>query len=211
MADIKLSQLALVTSLADEDLILISQFISSGGEFGTYISKSITVANFRTEMNITPDASDTIPIGTVMTWTVPTVPVGYLECNGAAISRTTFADLFAVLLTDYGNGNGSTTFNIPDYRGEFLRGWAHGSTNDPDRASRTDKGNGVIADNVGTKQGFVMQSHNHFVREYSGHEGNISFSHINSATNANTGDRTGSTGGNETRPRNVNVQYIIKT
>ena len=204
MADIKLSQLALINTLADEDLVLISQSIGAGA----FISKAITVADFKTEIN--PASVDTNLTGTVLVWTVPTVPVGYLECNGTAISRTTFGDLFALIGIDYGNGNGSTTFNLPDYRGEFLRGWAHSSTNDPDRASRTDKGNGVIGDNVGTKQGFEIQSHNHQVREYSGFEGNITFSHINSPTNANTGNETVSTGGAETRPRNVYVMYIIK-
>jgi microcystin-dependent protein len=46
-----------------------------------------------------------------------------LKCNGAAISRATYADLFTVIGTTFGVGNGSTTFNIPDLRGEFVRGW----------------------------------------------------------------------------------------
>jgi len=204
MADLKLSELAVISTLADEDLVLISQ--SSGG--GDFDSRAMTIANFKNEINITAVAT---PVGSVSVHTVLTVPVGYLECNGAAVSRTTFADLFAILSVDYGVGNGSTTFNIPDYRGEFLRGWAHGSTTDPDRATRTDRGDGVTGDNIGTKQSFAMQSHNHLVREYSGHEGNITFSHISSAKDANTGDRTQSTGGTETRPRNINVMYIIKT
>jgi len=49
-------------------------------------------------------------------------PSGWLPCNGAAVSRTTYAALFARIGTTYGAGNGSTTFNLPDLRGEFLRG-----------------------------------------------------------------------------------------
>lgn len=51
-------------------------------------------------------------------------PSGWLKCNGAAISRTTYASLFAAIGTTWGAGNGSTTFNVPDLRGLFLRGWA---------------------------------------------------------------------------------------
>lgn len=52
-----------------------------------------------------------------------TAPPGYLKANGAAVSRTTFADLFSEIGVTFGAGNGSTTFNVPDLRGEFLRGW----------------------------------------------------------------------------------------
>ncbi len=52
-----------------------------------------------------------------------TAPTGFLKANGAAVSRTTYAALFAAIGTTFGVGDGSTTFNIPDLRGEFLRGW----------------------------------------------------------------------------------------
>ena len=50
-------------------------------------------------------------------------PAHFLECDGAAISRTAYAALFAVIGETFGAGNGSTTFNLPDLRGEFIRGW----------------------------------------------------------------------------------------
>lgn len=99
--------------------------------------------------------------GTVMAWTSATVPAGWLECNGAAISRATYAELYQAIGTTYGVGDGSTTFNIPDYRGEFLRGWANGSSNDPDRTSRTNRGDGTTGDAVGTKQASATGSHTH--------------------------------------------------
>jgi microcystin-dependent protein len=55
-------------------------------------------------------------------WFTSTAPTGWLLCNGAAVSRTTYADLFAVIGTTYGSGNGSTTFNIPDFRGRVPAG-----------------------------------------------------------------------------------------
>jgi len=56
------------------------------------------------------------PTGALMMWTTASAPSGWLLCNGAAISRTTYATLFAVIGTTFGLGNGSSTFNLPDYR-----------------------------------------------------------------------------------------------
>lgn len=102
-----------------------------------------------------------VKAGTVMAWPAATAPAGWLECNGAAISRTTYAELFAAIGTTYGAGDGSTTFNLPDYRGEFLRGFANGSSNDPDRATRTNRGDGTTGDAVGTKQSGETEAHTH--------------------------------------------------
>ena len=52
--------------------------------------------------------------GTILSWTDTSVPSGFLECDGAAVSRSTYAALFAVIGTTYGAGNGSTTFDLPD-------------------------------------------------------------------------------------------------
>ena len=65
-------------------------------------------------------------VGAISIFPYSAIPSGYLECNGQAISRTTYADLFAKIGTTYGTGNGSTTFNLPDLRGEFVRGWDNG-------------------------------------------------------------------------------------
>lgn len=54
-----------------------------------------------------------LPVGTVINYAGATAPVGWMVCNGAAISRTTFASLFTVIGTTYGTGNGTTTFNLP--------------------------------------------------------------------------------------------------
>ena len=64
-----------------------------------------------------------VPTGSVHMMATTTAPSGYLKCNGAAISRTTYAALFAIIGTTHGAGNGSSTFNVPDLRGEFVRGW----------------------------------------------------------------------------------------
>ena len=55
-----------------------------------------------------------IPTATIVPWSNASVPTGFLECNGAAVSRSTYSALFAIVGTTYGSGNGSTTFNVPD-------------------------------------------------------------------------------------------------
>ena len=63
------------------------------------------------------------PIGTIYAFAGSEIPNGYLPCNGSAISRETYADLFAVIGTTYGSGDGSTTFNLPNLNnGSFLEG-----------------------------------------------------------------------------------------
>ena len=63
-----------------------------------------------------------VPCGSIIMWTNATAPTGFLECKGDAISRTTYAALFAVLGTTYGAGNGSSTFNVPDFQGRHAAG-----------------------------------------------------------------------------------------
>lgn len=66
-------------------------------------------------------------VGFIKPFAGNTVPDGYLYCDGSAVSRTTYSELFAAIGTIYGAGDGSTTFNVPDLRGYFLRG--DGGTN----------------------------------------------------------------------------------
>lgn len=68
-----------------------------------------------------------LPIGTVIDFAGATIPSDYLECDGSAISRTDYADLFAVLGTTWGAGDGSTTFNLPDLRGRVSIGAGTGT------------------------------------------------------------------------------------
>jgi microcystin-dependent protein len=86
--------------------------------------------------------------GMVAAFAMTAAPTGWLKCNGAAVSRTTFAQLFAWLGTHYGAGDGSTTFNLPDMRGLFPRGWDDGRGLDPGRA-------------FGVYQDMMIHSHAH--------------------------------------------------
>ena len=82
---------------------------------------------------LNPTEQQILP-GLMAPYASSTVPTGWLECNGAAVSRTTYANLFAATGTSWGVGNGTTTFNLPDTRGEFIRGWDHGRGVDIGRA-----------------------------------------------------------------------------
>ena len=152
--------------------------------------------------------------GALQAWPTGTAPTGYLECDGSAISRTTYAALFAVIGDDYGAGDGSTTFNLPDFRGRFLRGWAHGQATDPDRATRTDRGDGTAGDYVGTKQTGSNAIHQHAT--YSGVV--AAFAGVGWVTVAVGGNYNlyfnnvddSASGGNEARPTNINVMICIK-
>lgn len=88
------------------------------------------------------------PVGLVAHFARSTAPAGWLKANGAAISRSAYADLFAAIGTMFGTGDGFTTFNLPDLRGEFLRGW--------DDARGVDGGR-----NLGSSQTGALQSHAH--------------------------------------------------
>jgi microcystin-dependent protein len=63
-----------------------------------------------------------IPTGTVVPWTAVSIATGFLECDGTAVSRTTYAALFAIVSTTYGVGDGSSTFNLPDLQDNIAMG-----------------------------------------------------------------------------------------
>lgn len=148
--------------------------------------------------------------GAVQAFAMSTAPTGWLKANGAAISRTTYAALFAAIGTTYGVGDGSTTFNLPDLRGEFIRGW--------------DDGRGVDSGRVfGSSQSDAFQGHWHSTYA----TGNITntgdqavedgprTSFTNSSNTAVLGAVSDNVNGtprtaSETRPRNVALLYCIK-
>jgi len=143
---------------------------------------------------------DAIPKGIILAFATASIPNGFLECNGAAISRVAYADLFSILGTMYGSGDGSTTFNLPDLRGEFIRGFDNGRGVDNGRA-------------LGSWQGDLFRSHNHIsynqlVYDTANPTINIGTSDVNFRYGVAGG--TSYTGGSETRPRNIALMYCIK-
>ena len=88
----------------------------------------------------------TSPVGVSYLWCgqIGDIPAKHLECSGAAISRTTYADLFAAIGVTHGAGNGTTTFNLPSSRGRVPRGFDNGAGVDPGRVNGTVQEDSVI-------------------------------------------------------------------
>ena len=184
-------------------------------------------------------ASPVVPPGTVVAFAGPVgsvPPPGWLFCDGRAVSMSTYATLFSAIGSVHGSGDGLTTFNLPDYRGRFLRGTDHNSGRDPDRALRTAANpGGKSADNVGSVEAFATGlpstsftttpagAHTHTTLSGNslwsrGGGGQWDWSAYASGVNdaadslAPAPDHIHSiVGGDaETRPTNSNVDYIIK-
>jgi len=148
---------------------------------------------------VTLPATISLPAGAVMSFAMNSAPAGWLAADGSAVSRATYAALFAAIGTTYGAGDGSTTFALPDLRGYFVRG---SGTNSDGTASGT----------FGAKQADEFESHQHAFVE----QGAIQNSQF--STRGGTGmdgaydisRSTAFTGGTETRPKNIAMLYCIK-
>ena len=97
-------------------------------------------------------SSGGVPSGSILSYGGTSAPTGYLLCDGTSYLRADYTDLYTAIGTAYGTADG-THFNVPDLRGQFIRGKDGGAAIDPDRASRTAlKTGGATGDNVGSKQ-----------------------------------------------------------
>lgn len=192
---------------------------NAAGSVGAAVSQGYSAFIYSDGTNVyLADDSATVgivPAGTLIEFGGTSAPSGYLACDGTEYSRTTYARLFAAIGTTWGAGNGSTTFNVPDLRGYFLRG--AGTNSD-----------GTVGPAVGEKQADTYLNHTHGVTEnphthtvavtsgnspssvfgtgaqYSGGSTTTSSVKTNLTVNAST------TGGTETRPKNFGVLHCIK-
>jgi microcystin-dependent protein len=188
--------------------------------------------------NSTPVPVGDFPIGTITTFagildSAALQSAGWLYCNGNTISRTDYADLFAVIGSANGDGDGISTFTLPDFRGTFIRGVDGATKHDPDAASRTAAAaGGNTGDSVGSVQGYAIGapqtalttnetgSHthtaNHIPTDNSSYAVAGSYQAIWNSGSGNTdsaGNHTHNVvggGDKESRPVNVYSYYIIK-
>ena len=180
----------------------------SGGAANLFHANSVKLTTTATGINVTGTVAATAvtgdgsgltglagtPTGALLYFAASTAPTGFIKANGASLSTTTYADLFAIVAYTYG-GSGAS-FTLPDLRGEFMRGW--------------DDARGVDSGRVfGSAQTDLFKSHNHSYNLY----GNVPA--VTSNIAASSGGYGGantvtSTGGTETRPRNIALLACIK-
>lgn len=166
---------------------------------------------------------DLMPVGAIMIWACESAPAGdWVKLTGIGLSTTDFPDLFDVLGYKYG-GSGAT-FNVPDYRGEFLRGVSYNSGNDPD--TRFPRPDGNFSGSVpGTEQAHAIQCHDHSFAAVQTWVSGTTLSWDTPGTrrfepqgirrtSGPNNDYQGEPVPNsdiETRPRNISVDYYIKS
>jgi len=163
------------------------------------------------------------PIGMIGAFAASTPPTGWLACDGSAVSRTTYSSLFSVIGTTWGVGDGSTTFNLPDLQGAFLRGTgSHGSETMADS-------NAYAGPSVGSFEDDQMQGHIHSLALDSAPTSTLQMSNTTGSTTTSLAvgngayhgslrargivdDGTNGTPrtGDETRPFAAGVKYCIK-
>lgn len=154
-----------------------------------------------------------IPAGAVLAFAKSAVPSGWLKCDGAEVSRTgATAGLFAAIGTTYGVGNGSTTFNLPDLRGEFIRGWDDARAVDTGRVFGSAQSDEIKLHGHPYRSGTASVSSPDGTGGFQREGGNATnYSAYTGTPSATAGQQIGGTGGTETRPRNIAMMYCIKT
>jgi microcystin-dependent protein len=164
--------------------------------------------------------ANSVPTGVINMWGTATAPTGYLLCAGAAVSRSTYAALFAVIGTTFGVGDGSTTFNVPNYTNRMPYGTTVGATGgsaDAVVVSHTHTATSVVTD----------PTHNHssqgngapngggagsaYVSSTGNQPGYATTSASTGITVATTNASTGVSGTNANLPPYLGINFIIKT
>lgn len=171
--------------------LLVAAGITPNGQVDTVGASQY----FDALVQVISNNSPTYP-GQIAEFARDTPPEGWLKANGAAVSRSVYASLFAAIGTRFGPGNGSTTFNLPDARGLFVRGWSDGSTTDAGRI-------------LGSLQLDDLKSHTHTPPNQSGINAAQTPAGVKAlgGSNFDTLSSVGFTGGSETRP--INIAFLI--
>lgn len=196
----------------DEDILELREYgdivFSSGATAGEQTAKMRlnSAGNLAVSARITDKTGAVMPIGAILSYGGATAPQGWLLCDGRSYKRTDYPDLYKIISNNFGTAS-RTAFNVPDLRGRFLRGVDNGTGRDPDAKSRDSSAKGSnIGDRVGSVQQDQFRSHNHSYTKFPDGHGDIASGRHWKAQDT----RTGSTGGSETRPKNVYVNFIIK-
>lgn len=153
------------------------------------------------------------PIGSILAFagSRETIPLGWLLCDGAELEKSEYSALEKIIQNFWGSATSDTKFKLPNLQGQFLRGVDYDSVNitDPDADTRTVNGKGQSRE-VASYQNDELKSHNHNY-DTDNIPGNSNSGSSKDASNKNfTITQTTNTGGNETRPKNYYVNFIIR-
>lgn len=207
------SAISVVKTTTSGTAILTGTEVVAGNVIGvTYYS---TTGQFQL---VTNNVSIATPPGQIATYGMTSCPSGWLAANGSAVSRSTYAILFSTIGSTWGNGDGSTTFNLPDLRGTFVRGTGTNGTYGT-----------AVGQAVGTYAADTYLNHNHTASQAAhthtytqvtttaqavGGSGSNYFNNSTTGTTSSTTPAvtvdTSTTGGTETKPKNYGVLYCIK-
>ena len=193
--------------------VAVNQITNEAGDGPPEFPNGIAVSVITDEAGTgNPSFPNGVPAqsGQISFFAMNTAPTGWLKANGAAISRTTYSALFDAIGTTFGAGDGSTTFALPDMRGEFPRGWDDGRGVDSGRS-------------FGSGQSDGIKQHDHQLTLGNGGSGAFGFLSWGSSQNNATANgtlaafgavrsqsRTGDSLINETRSRNIALLACIK-
>ncbi len=148
-----------------------------------------------------------IPTATVVPWTSGSVPTGFLECNGAAVSRSTYSALYAIVGTTYGAGDGVNTFNLPDLQDEVVVGKSNNKAIGSTGGANTVAATGNIAGSTAnaTLSSPQLASHSHNVGVGGSPSGGQAAQQVGSAGASNFA--TGNTGSGGGHSHNMSANF----
>ena len=206
----KLANLSVITEKIADLAVTAAKLAANAVTTEKIAANAVTTAKIDTLL-----AQSLVPTGCVMPFAATNAPDGWIACTGVAVSRQTYAALFAVIGTTYGAGDGSTTFNVPDLRGRSMFGFI-GSTNGLITTATADK---VALGGKGGEETHVltineMPSHNHTFDTYSGSGTVFGASVIRGVIFSGGKQQTTNTGGGAAHtnmPPFILMNFIIKT
>jgi microcystin-dependent protein len=213
-AEAEHDQLLAAIKVIVKDNIPPEQVRTTLAQYGITDAYTKSVTYTKAEIEALLKNMSALPVGAMVPFPTGTVPAGFLEVNGSVQSAAEYPDLAAYLGTTFNTGGEAAgVFRLPESRGEFLRGWDHGRGVDAGRA-------------IGSLQAAEMAAHSHYNSLRASAEGNIlaltvfgapssvGSSRVFQTSTGNYADAgnypVSTTGGAETRPRNLAVMWCIK-
>lgn len=210
---------AALVAIVPVSVIALSGVVRAGGvtqfKDGETLSATKLNDNFASIEARLGAVESMVPTGTVIAFGGTTVPAGWLPCDGTILdsSKAEYAALYEAIGISYGGNTTSGMFNLPDFRGRFLRGVDGAAGNDPDAATRVASNPGGNEGNkIGSLQGSAVGHHTHgyIMPTGSDFSGNVQPPIPGGTKQAQTEANAGDGSSTETRPVNVSVHWLIK-